>query len=195
MAILSKGISYSRLFLRNLHSKNVSTSSHIPKTFKDDTMRFLKTSSSRTTFQARRGFCDRSGNQESPDSQPPSSPPSHLSSHWGKWTTGIGLTMIIPFLQFKDVDLVIETAEEIIDVIEVVAEAVDTVAEKIANDLPEGNKIKTNMLLVEEVAEKIAGKAEKVIEIIDEVQAAEQKLNPVIKPVKELTQAAPSETS
>ncbi|KAM0036011.1 hypothetical protein Hdeb2414_s0015g00453281 [Helianthus debilis subsp. tardiflorus] len=95
----------------------------------------------------------------------------------------------------EDVDMVIETAEEIIDVVEVVAEAVDMVAEKIADDLADGSKLKTTVEAIEQVAENVAGKAQKAVDFIDEVQEAEKKLSPIIEPVKQLTQGAPSDGS
>ncbi|MFS7913066.1 hypothetical protein Hanom_Chr02g00137321 [Helianthus anomalus] len=89
--------------------------------------------------------------------------------------------------------MVIETAEEIIDVVEVVAEAVDMVAEKIADDLADGSKLKTTVEAIEQVAENVAGKAQKAVDFIDE--EAEKKLSPIIEPVKQLTQVAPSDGS
>ncbi|XP_076919693.1 uncharacterized protein LOC143580603 [Bidens hawaiensis] len=178
----SKGISYGRLIVKNLQTINVSTRSHgmLPR----------KT----TACQARRAFCDLSGNQAPAPSPPPSSSP--WSSNKNKWTAGIVLTTVITLLQFKeDVDLVIGTAEEVIDVVEVVAEAVDMVAEKIADDLPDGSKLKTTAEAIEGVAESVAEKAQKAVAFIDEVQAAEKKLDPVIEPVKQLTQVAPTEAS
>ena len=69
----------------------------------------------------------------------------------------------------EEADMVLETAEEIIDLVEVAAEAVDMVAEKIVSDLPEGSKLKTTMEAVEDVAETVAGKAQKAIDFIDKV--------------------------
>ncbi|KAI3806724.1 hypothetical protein L1987_22638 [Smallanthus sonchifolius] len=148
-----------------------------------------------TTCQARRAFSDKSGNQELPPSPPP--PLSPWSSTWSKWTAGLAVTTtLISLLQFKeDVDLAMKTAEEIIDAVGVVAEAVDMVAEKIADDLPDGSKLKTTVEIIEEVAESVAGKAQKAVDFIDEVQEVEKKLNPVIEPVKQLTQVAPNEAS
>ncbi|KAI3736567.1 hypothetical protein L2E82_26424 [Cichorium intybus] len=141
--------------------------------------------------QARRAFCNLTANQELPPPPPP--PP---SSNWGKWTAGIMVCVVIPLLQFKEeVDVVMETAEEIIDVIEVAAEAVDMVAEKIGDDLPDSSKLKTTLETVEELAETVAGKAQKAVDFIDEVQEAERKLGPIIDPTKQLTQATPSEAS
>ncbi|KAI3685262.1 hypothetical protein L6452_34501 [Arctium lappa] len=142
----------------------------------------------------RRAFCKLSGNQEPLPPPPPPPPPSlPASTSWRKWTMGsILVTMVIPFLQFKEeVDMVMETTEQIIDVVEVVAEAVDMVAEKIAGDLPEGSKLKTTMEVVEQAAETVAGKAQKAVDFIDEIQATEQKLMPIMEPVKETTQVAP----
>ncbi|KAK1413049.1 hypothetical protein QVD17_34764 [Tagetes erecta] len=146
--------------------------------------------STTTACQARRAFCDLNGKQE----QTPPPPSSPWSSNWNKWIAGIAVTTVISLLQFKeDVDLAMEKAEEIIEVVEVVSEAVDMVAEKIVDDLSDSSKLKATVELVEQVAENVAGKAQKAVEFIDEVQEAEQKLSPIIEPVKQLTQVDPSE--
>ncbi|KAD6119542.1 hypothetical protein E3N88_10813 [Mikania micrantha] len=95
----------------------------------------------------------------------------------------------------KNVDSVVEEVEEVIDVVKVVAEAVDMVAEKIADDLQDGSKLKTTVELVEQVAETVAGNAQKAVAFIDEVQEAEKKLSQVVEPVKQLTQVAAEEPS
>ncbi|XP_071717398.1 uncharacterized protein [Rutidosis leptorrhynchoides] len=191
----SKGISYGRLIVKNFHTIKSSTCSQNTKII-NGTTRFRMLPNTTVDCQARRSFCDLSGNQSSSPSPPPSSSSSSSSSsNWGKWTVGgIMVTIVLPFLQFKeDVDLVIETAEEVIDLVEVVAEAVDMVAEKIDDDLLEGSKIKTTVELVEKAAEAIVEEAQQALEFIDEAQAAEQKLNPIIEPAKQLTQVAPTE--
>ncbi|PWA56974.1 hypothetical protein CTI12_AA418170 [Artemisia annua] len=155
----SKGISYGSLIVKQLHTTTVSTCSKNTKILKDTTLRAIPS----TTFagQARRGFCDLSGKQELP---PPTS-----GSNWGKWTAGIGVTtMIISFLQFKeDVDFVIETTEEIIDAVEVISEAVDMVTEKLAEDLPDGSKLKATIELIEDMAETVAVEAQKAVAFIE----------------------------
>ncbi|KVH98518.1 uncharacterized protein LOC112511740 [Cynara cardunculus var. scolymus] len=187
----SKVISYGRLKVRNLYTINRSTFSQNTKTLNG----FHMLPTTTTTACQRRAFCKLSGNQEPlpppPPPPPPPSPPA--SSSWGKWTMGsILVTMVIPFIQFKEeVDVVMETAEQVIDVVEVVAEAVDMVAEKIAGDLPDGSKLKTTMEAVEDMAETVAEKAKKAVDFIDEVQETEQKLMPNVKPVQEGTQVAP----
>ncbi|KAF5818585.1 hypothetical protein HanRHA438_Chr02g0068161 [Helianthus annuus] len=188
----SKAISYGRLIVKNLHTLNISTRSQNTKILKD-TARCRMILSTTTAFHARRTFCDLSGKQELPTSPPPSSPWSSIC----KLTAGgVAVTAAIYFIEFKeDVDMVIETAEEIIDVVEVVAEAVDMVAEKIADDLADGSKLKTTVEAIEQVAENVAGKAQKAVDFIDEVQEAEKKLSPIIEPVKQLTQVAPSDAS
>ncbi|KAJ9560469.1 hypothetical protein OSB04_005629 [Centaurea solstitialis] len=183
----SKAISYGGLMVRNLYTLNRSTFSHNTKTLND--FRTLPTTTATACQQ--RAFCQVTGDQE--PVPPPSPPPSPPTSSWKKWTMGsILVTMVIPFLQFKEeVDMVIQTAEEIIDVVEVAAEAMDTIAEKIISDLPDGNKLKATMEVVEDVAETVAGKAQKAIAFIDEVQETEQKLMPIIEHVKDGTQVAP----
>lgn len=79
------------------------------------------------------------------------------------------LAVIDAFEFTEEVDVVMETAEEIIDVIEVAAGAVDMVVEKISDDLPDGSKLKTTLEKIEEVAETVAGKARKAVDFIDEV--------------------------
>ncbi|GKB78675.1 hypothetical protein Tco_0945570 [Tanacetum coccineum] len=151
--------------------------------------------------QARRTFCDLSGKQEIPPPTP--------GSNWGKWTAGLSALLagfrtwhinlssklLLPFRITDDVDFVIETTEEIIDAVEVMAEAVDMVTEKLAEDLSDGSKLKATIELIEDAAETVAAEAQKAVDFIDEIQEAEQKLSPIIKPVKELTQVAPSEGS
>ncbi|KAL4559010.1 hypothetical protein LXL04_031142 [Taraxacum kok-saghyz] len=182
----SKGISYGRLIVKNLYTTHISTSSNT-QILKDITGCRMGGS------QSRRTFCSFSGNQKLPPPTPPPPPP---SSNWGKWTAGMVVAIVIPLLQFKEeVDVVMETAEEIIDVIEVAAEAVDMVAEKIVADLPDSSTFRTTMEKIEEVAETVAGKAQKAVDFIDEIQEAEQKLGPIIEPVKQQTQATPSEAS
>ncbi|XP_023762341.1 uncharacterized protein LOC111910752 [Lactuca sativa] len=181
----SKCISYGGLIVKNLYTTQISRSSQNTQILKDMTCVRMDGS------QSRRAFCNISGNQELPP--PPSPPP---SSNWGKWTAGIVVAVVIPLLQFKEeVDVVMETAEEIIDVIEVAAGAVDMVVEKISDDLPDGSKLKTTLEKIEEVAETVAGKARKAVDFIDEVQEAEHKLGPIIEPEKQVTQATPSEAS
>ncbi|KAI7743746.1 hypothetical protein M8C21_007760 [Ambrosia artemisiifolia] len=186
----SKGMYYGRLIVKNLHTTIVSSRLQNTKNF-TDTARGRMHPSTTTTWKNRRTFCDLSGKQELP--QPPTPPSSPWSSTWSKLTAGgVATTAIISFLQFKeDVDLVMEEAEEIIDVLEVVAEAVDMVAEKIADDLPDGSNLKTTIESIEGVAENVAQKAQKAVEFIDEVQEAEKKLSPVIEPVKQVAQVDP----
>ncbi|CAI9116226.1 OLC1v1017322C2 [Oldenlandia corymbosa var. corymbosa] len=104
----------------------------------------------------------------------PSGPPS--GSSW-KWILGMLVTFVVPFLTTKlgtllkiknEVDVAVQTVENIVDAVEKVAETVEKVAENIAEDLPAGD-LKNAVLRVEHVADQIDDQTEMIGDLIDKV--------------------------
>uniref|UniRef100_A0A5B7BEC9 Uncharacterized protein n=1 Tax=Davidia involucrata TaxID=16924 RepID=A0A5B7BEC9_DAVIN len=118
---------------------------------------------------------------------PSGSPP----SSWN-WILGMVIAMVLPFLRHKwgplftltkQVENAVETAELVTEAIEKVAEEVERVAEEIADDLPEGGKLKNAVVFVEQLAKETAKNAHFADEIIDKVEEMEKEVESLIEPV------------
>lgn len=68
-----------------------------------------------------------------------------------------------------EVDTAVEAIEEIVDAVGKVAEGVEKVAEDIAEDLPEGGRLRKAVDFVEHVAERANTDAHLVVGFIDKV--------------------------
>ncbi|XP_024184113.1 uncharacterized protein LOC112189074 isoform X2 [Rosa chinensis] len=111
----------------------------------------------------------------------PSGAPSHS---WG-WMIGMLLTVVIPFWRHKwgpfqiiknKVDMVMNTVEVVAEVVETVAHKVEEVADGIADKLPEDGKLKAAVETVEAIAKETAKDAHMVDKLIENVEAAEDKV-------------------
>ncbi|XP_071711832.1 uncharacterized protein [Rutidosis leptorrhynchoides] len=121
---------------------------------------------------------------------PPASHPP--SSTWKNWIIGFLMTFIVPFFTTKGgpikaflikVDNILDSAEQISEVVEVVADKVDKVAEKLSDDMEEGSKIKKTLDFIEQVAEKLEKDAHTAGDFIDKVQEMQDKIEDLMEPV------------
>ncbi|KAK4429582.1 hypothetical protein Salat_1258800 [Sesamum alatum] len=96
-----------------------------------------------------------------PGAPPPSEPPFYLIS----WILGVAIT----------------TVEEIVEAVEKVAEGVEKVAEDIADDLPEGGRLRKAVDFVESVAERASKDAHLVGDFIDKVQEVEERVEEYVE--------------
>ncbi|KAM5577138.1 hypothetical protein ABKV19_007807 [Rosa sericea] len=112
----------------------------------------------------------------------PSGAPSHS---WRGWMIGMLLTVVIPFWRHKwgplqiiknKVDMVMNTVEVVAEVVETVAHKVEEVADGIADKLPEDGKLKAAVEAVEAIAKETAKDAHMVDKLIENVEAAEDKV-------------------
>ncbi|KAL6222874.1 hypothetical protein ACLB2K_006264 [Fragaria x ananassa] len=74
------------------------------------------------------------------------------------------------------VDMVMNTVEAVAEVVEAVAHKVEEVADDIADELPEDGKLKSAFEAVEAIAKETAKDAHMVDELIENVEAAEDKV-------------------
>ncbi|KAI3460527.1 hypothetical protein Pfo_017190 [Paulownia fortunei] len=125
--------------------------------------------------------------------QPGSSPPSEPPFNFVNWIVGVILAIVLPFsrkcgslLKFKnEVDTAVATIEVIVDAVEKVAEGVEKAAEHIADDLPEGGRLRKAVDFVENVAERASKEAHLVGDFIDKVQEAEEKVEACVESLAE----------
>jgi hypothetical protein len=113
-------------------------------------------------------------------SAPGPSIPSNPSNpgQWKVWIVGVIASVILPFFGIKfgpllkikkEVDTMVQTAEDVVEAVETVAEEVDKVAEEIKERLPAGGKLRVAVTYIENVAERTAKDAQMVDDIIDKV--------------------------
>uniref|UniRef100_A0A2N9J0V0 Uncharacterized protein n=1 Tax=Fagus sylvatica TaxID=28930 RepID=A0A2N9J0V0_FAGSY len=100
-------------------------------------------------------------------SAPGPSIPSNPSNpgQWKVWIVGVIASVILPFFGIKfgpllkikkEVDTMVQTAEDVVEAVEKVAEEVDKVAEEIKERLPAGGKLRVAVTYIENVAERTA---------------------------------------
>ncbi|KAJ0024095.1 hypothetical protein Pint_08395 [Pistacia integerrima] len=126
--------------------------------------------------------------------QPGSSPPDPSPGSCLRrkmFLLGIVISTILPFwtnnwgpfeIIGKQVQTVVETVEDVAEFVEKVADGVEKVAEDVADDLPEGGKLKDVVIYVEKVAETAAKNARLVEEFIDKVEEVERQVKSLIDP-------------
>ncbi|KAL4334186.1 hypothetical protein GQ457_07G023870 [Hibiscus cannabinus] len=116
-------------------------------------------------------------------------------SNWQLWALGTALPLILsfsagkwgPLLKMKDdADKLLQTAENISDVVEEVAEGVEKIADEVGDKLPEGGKLQATLELVEDLAQVTAKNAQRAGELIDKVQEMEDKLETFMESVEEI---------
>ncbi|XP_004288158.1 PREDICTED: uncharacterized protein LOC101308504 isoform X1 [Fragaria vesca subsp. vesca] len=104
---------------------------------------------------------------------------------WRGWMIGMLISVVIPFWRHKwgplqiiknRVDMVMNTVEAVAEVVEAVAHKVEEVADDIADKLPEDGKLKSAFEAVEAIAKETAKDAHMVDELIENVEAAEDKV-------------------
>ncbi|KAH7847917.1 hypothetical protein Vadar_031598 [Vaccinium darrowii] len=164
-------------------------------------LRYL--SSGRGSQRGRNGKMDLvvySSNVE-PGAPLPSDP---SSNSWRGWVVGALISIILPFLGnkwgplfklSKDVEQVAERAEEISEAIEKVSEKVDKVAEDVAEELPEGGKLRKAIESVEKAAEEVDKAAEVAHKLIDQVQEVDKEVESLMEPVKDQAKVTAKEAS
>ncbi|WOG98882.1 hypothetical protein DCAR_0418228 [Daucus carota subsp. sativus] len=129
--------------------------------------------------------------------------PGGIPGSWKSWLLGIVVTVIIPLmtnkwgailtwtsknedstlftkLNKKKIESAVQTVEDMVEAVEEIAEKVDKFTENIADDLPEG-KLKETLEKIENVAERVAQDADRLDDMIDKVQEAEDKLEAYIE--------------
>ncbi|KAI3464599.1 hypothetical protein Pfo_021262 [Paulownia fortunei] len=128
----------------------------------------------------------------------PSGPPPNILS----WIAAVAIAVVIPFINYKWGPLLknkIETAmkmtEDVVEAVEKVAGEVEKVAEDIADDLPEGSKLRKAVDFVERLAERAAKDAGAVDDFIDKVQEEEEKAESVVESLKNGPKDPPKESN
>ncbi|KAL1821801.1 uncharacterized protein LOC108216827 [Daucus carota subsp. sativus] len=115
--------------------------------------------------------------------------PGGIPGSWKSWLLGIVVTVIIPLMTnkwgailtwTKKIESAVQTVEDMVEAVEEIAEKVDKFTENIADDLPEG-KLKETLEKIENVAERVAQDADRLDDMIDKVQEAEDKLEAYIE--------------
>ncbi|XP_073127480.1 uncharacterized protein [Henckelia pumila] len=116
----------------------------------------------------------------------PSTPPP--SGSIKSWILGMVVSLILPFFSHKWGPLwvlekrivnAVQQVEDIVEVVEKVAEEVEKIAEDISDDLPQG-RLKEMVDYVENMADKTAKTADSLDNLIDKVQAVEEKVGKCI---------------
>ncbi|KAK4391008.1 hypothetical protein Sango_2164100 [Sesamum angolense] len=111
-----------------------------------------------------------------------------------KLDSGVAITVVVPFFSGKwasllklknEVETAVETVEEIVEAVEKVAEGVEKVAEDIADDLPEGGRLRKAVDFVESVAERASKDAHLVGDFIDKVQEVEERVEEYVESLAE----------
>lgn len=105
-------------------------------------------------------------------------PPDQPDFNLLKWIAGVAAAIFpffinkwAPLLKIKDnVDTAVDTAEGIVDAVDNMAETVENMAEDIAENLPEGGKLRRAVDFVENVAERVSDDAQLVGDFIDKFQ-------------------------
>ncbi|XP_057795811.1 uncharacterized protein LOC131011927 [Salvia miltiorrhiza] len=127
-----------------------------------------------------------------PGVPPASGPPS--SSKPMSWILGLVVSFILPFFTNKwgplwviknKLENAVQTVEDIVEAVEKVAGSVDKIAEDIADDLPEGSKLRDLVEKVEHLAEKTAKTADSLDNVIDKVQEASDQVDDIVCATKE----------
>ncbi|KAL7155772.1 hypothetical protein ABFS83_03G098800 [Erythranthe nasuta] len=125
-----------------------------------------------------------------PGAPPPSEPPYNFIN----WAVGFAITVVIPFFTHKwtsllklknEVETAVEAVEGIVDAVEKVTEGVEKVAEDIAEDLPEGGRLRKAVDFIEHVAERANRDAHLVGDFIDKVQEVEDKMEDYVESLAE----------
>ncbi|KAL0326095.1 UNVERIFIED_CONTAM: hypothetical protein Sradi_5178800 [Sesamum radiatum] len=197
MSVTAKSITTS-VFLPNLDVKPsrrfqvrislISSSNFATFDHSDQSVWWGKTRSCRKDEKSRRRFhvC----NVVEPGAPPPSEPPFNFIS----WILGVAITVVVPFFSGKwasllklknEVETAVETVEEIVEAVEKVAEGVEKVAEDIADDLPEGGRLRKAVDFVESVAERASKDAHLVGDFIDKVQEVEERVEEYVESLAE----------
>ncbi|KAK4429583.1 hypothetical protein Salat_1258900 [Sesamum alatum] len=132
-----------------------------------------------------------------PGVPPPTGPPSNILS----WIVGVAIAIVVPFVNYKWGPLLknkIETAmkmtEDVVEAVEKVAGEVEKVAEDIADDLPEGGKLREAVDFVEKVAERAAKDAGAVDDFIDKVQEEQEKAESFVESLEDESVNPPKES-
>ncbi|KAF8406058.1 hypothetical protein HHK36_008138 [Tetracentron sinense] len=114
------------------------------------------------------------------------------SSSWKNWILGALFSIVLPFLKHKwgpllalknEVDMVVDTVERVAEIVEKVAEGVEKVADEVADNLPEGGKLHDALRIVENLAQETAEGAQRAGDLIDKVEAMEDKLESLVESV------------
>ncbi|GFS46824.1 hypothetical protein Acr_00g0104390 [Actinidia rufa] len=104
-----------------------------------------------------------------PGISPPNSNPNPNSCNFSSVVAGSVFCETIDGSHGKNVEAAVETAEHMTEVIEKVAEEVEKLADDIADELPEGGKLRDAIETVENAAKETVKYAQFVEDIIDKV--------------------------
>ncbi|KAL0314392.1 UNVERIFIED_CONTAM: hypothetical protein Sangu_2283600 [Sesamum angustifolium] len=132
-----------------------------------------------------------------PGVPPPTGPPSNILS----WIVGVAIAIVVPFINYKwgpllkdKIVTALKMTEEVVEAVEKVAGEVEKVAEDIADDLPEGGKLRKAVDFVEKVAERAARDAGAVDDFIDKVQEEQEKAESLVESLKDESENPPEES-
>ncbi|GAB4844985.1 hypothetical protein Ancab_038378 [Ancistrocladus abbreviatus] len=126
-----------------------------------------------------------------PGAPVPSGPAPPFGSCRKTWIAGVLMAVLLPFLKSKwgplfklkeEVETAIEAAEHVVDGVEKVAEEVEKVADVVAEQLPEGGRLKQLATGIEDIAREVAKDAHTAEDAIDKVEDAEKELESIIDP-------------
>ncbi|KAL0351563.1 UNVERIFIED_CONTAM: hypothetical protein Scaly_1545000 [Sesamum calycinum] len=124
-----------------------------------------------------------------PGVPPPTGPPSNILS----WIVGVAIAIVVPFINYKWGPLLKDDGRGGGGSGESGGE-VEKVAEDIADDLPEGGKLRKAVDFVEKVAERAARDAGAVDDFIDKVQEEQEKAESLVESLKDESENPPEES-
>ncbi|KAL6883691.1 hypothetical protein ACP4OV_011105 [Aristida adscensionis] len=110
---------------------------------------------------------------------------------WARLAIGSLLAAATPFLHSKwasflriqsEVEMVKDTAEVVAEVVEEAAAAAEKVSSEVAEQLPEGGKLRTAATLVEHASKEVAEEAHLARDIIHKVDEIEDDVKAIIEP-------------
>ncbi|KAL1543857.1 hypothetical protein AAHA92_20776 [Salvia divinorum] len=160
---------------------------------KNDELSFWAGKRTVLQYTARKSFVVSANT--APGVPPAAGPPS--SSKPMSWIIGLVVSFILPFFSNKwgplwviknKLENAVQTVENIVEAVEKVAGSVDKIAEDIADDLPEGSKLRDLVEKVEHLAEKTAKTADCLDDVIDKVQEAGDHVDDIVCAAKSESQ-------
>ncbi|KAL0438171.1 UNVERIFIED_CONTAM: hypothetical protein Slati_2300100, partial [Sesamum latifolium] len=123
------------------------------------------------------------------------------ASKYFKLDRGVAIAIVVPFINYKwgpllkdKIVTAMKMTEEVVEAVEKVAGEVEKVAEDIADDLPEGGKLRNAVDFVEKVAERAARDAGAVDDFIDKVQEEQEKVESLVESLKDESENPPKES-
>ncbi|KAF8723273.1 hypothetical protein HU200_021790 [Digitaria exilis] len=111
---------------------------------------------------------------------------------WARLAIGSALAAAAPFLHSRwasflriqsEVEMVKDTAEAVAEVVEEVATVAEKVSSEVAEQLPEGGRMRTAVMLVEHASKEVAQEAHLAQDIIHKVDEIEEDVKAIIAPI------------